>query len=302
MASIRAHILKTLIRLVVRRRNWGEGVKLVQRARRLFGLMKWFHLPAGKGAVRREWKVDEICGDDLGPAESEVVLLYLHGGGYLGCSPATHRPITATLARVMSARVIAPDYRLAPEHPFPAALEDAVAAYQWILDQGTPPQRIRVGGDSAGGGLTLALMLKLKELGVPLPGKLLLLSPWTDLTGSCESVYTNDGKCAMFRAENLDDFAVHYAADEARDNPLISPLFGDLSGLPPMLIQVEASEVLLDDSRVFHENALQAGVDSTIEISNGLFHVWQIYVGLIPEAEASLRQAAEFLSTDPNPK
>lgn len=294
MASIRARILNSFIRIVVRRRHWGDGVKLVRRARRLFGLMKWMQLPMG-GVESRLWQAAGLSGDDFGPVDSELVVLYLHGGGYLGCSPATHRPITKTLAKLMSARVIAPDYRLAPEHPFPAALEDAVATFQWILDQGVAPDRIRVAGDSAGGGLTLALMLKLKELQLPLPGKLYLLSPWTDLTGSCESIYSNDGKDSMFRSDNLDAFATHYVGDEARNNPLISPLFGDLSGLPPMLIQVDSSETLLDDSRVLHENALEAGVDSTIEIQEGLLHVWQLYVGVIPEAKQSLQTAAKFL-------
>ncbi len=295
LVSVRARILRVFIRVVVRRRHWGDGVKLVKRARRLFGLMKWARLPAGKGLELRAWRLDHLTGDDIGSADSDVVMLYLHGGGYVGCSPVTHRPITQTLAKLIPARVIAPDYRLAPEHPFPAAVEDAVATYQWILDQGVAPERIRVAGDSAGGGLTLALMLRLKELQKPLPAKLYLLSPWTDLTGSCESVYTNDGKCAMFRADNLDGFAQHYTPRENRSNPLVSPLFGDLTGLPPMFIQVDESEVLLDDSRVLHEKALEAGVDSTIEIHQGMVHVWQIYVGMIPEAKQSLQTAAAFL-------
>jgi epsilon-lactone hydrolase len=296
MASLRAGVLRFVIRVVVRRRHWGDGVKLVKRARRLFGLMKWFQLPNGKGVELRKWQASGFSGDDLGPLDSPTVLLYLHGGGYLGCSPATHRPITRTLAKLIPTRVIALDYRLAPEHPFPAAVDDAVAAYRWILDQGYAPEQIRVAGDSAGGGLTLALMLKLKELQLPHPTKLFLMSPWTDLTGSCESIYTNDGKCTMFRADNLDGFASHYCTEKQRSHPLVSPLFADLTDLPPMLIQVDSSEVLFDDSRVLHENAVAAGVDSTIEIHDGLLHVWQIYVGVIPEAKTSLHKAAAFLA------
>jgi epsilon-lactone hydrolase len=296
MVSLRASVLRNVIQAVVRRRNWGKGTKLVRRARRLFGIMRSLQFGRRLDADRLPLAIAHIQGDDFNQAENTgVILLYLHGGGYLGCSPATHRPITAALAKLIPARVIVPDYRLAPENPFPSALDDAVATYRWILEQAGTAEHIYLAGDSAGGGLSLALMYKLKELKLPLPNKVALFSPWTDLTGSGESVKNNDGKCAMFRGENLDGFASHYAPKEIRDDPFISPLFGDLADLPPMLIQVDSSEVLFDDSRRLHYNAIAAGVQSELQVSQGLFHVWQIYYGLIPEAHTSLQAVARFL-------
>ena len=175
--------------------------------------------------------VERISRPSLAP--DAPVLLYLHGGGYFGCSPATHRPITAGFARA-GFRVVAPDYRLAPEHPFPAAVEDALAVYRSLLAAGIDPARLAVAGDLAGGGLALALLIALRDGGDRLPAAAALFSPWTDLAGTGESLVTNDRKDAMFHARDVARVAELYLGDADPRTPLASPLYADLQGLPPL--------------------------------------------------------------------
>ena len=229
----------------------------------------------------------------VGP--SHHTILYVHGGGYVSCSPVTHRPITATLARLTPARVFALDYRLAPEHPYPAALEDVERAYQWLLASGVSASSLVVAGDSAGGGLALALLLRLRDMREPLPSCAVLFSPWTDLTGSGPSVRENDGWCTMFRPENFAAFAACYAPQELWKEPLVSPLFGRVDGLPPFHIQVGAEELLRDDAVRLHERLRAAGVPSELVISEGVFHGWQMLDGVVPEARRSLERATSFM-------
>lgn len=223
-------------------------------------------------------------------------ILYLHGGGYIACSPGDHRPITTSLARLARRRVFVPDYRLAPEHRFPAALDDAVAAYRWMLDQGVAPGTIALAGDSAGGGLVLGVLLRVREAGLPLPACAVCFSPWTDLSASGESVRANDGQCAMFRSENIGAAASIYLGGESPRNPYASPVFADLSGLPPILLQVGSTELLLDDARRVHAKVQGVGGVSRLEVFENVFHVWQMLDGIVPEARAALRQAAGFIS------
>jgi len=269
---------------------------MARRARRLFGVPRPLQVlwsrgvrvdPVSDGAITGEWIVPH--------GSSDGTLLYLHGGGYVACSAATHRPITAGLARLSGRRVFCPNYRLAPEHRFPAALDDAVAAYRWLLSRGVAPGSLAVAGDSAGGGLTLALLLRLRDAGLPLPACAVCFSPWTDLTASGDSIRTNDGKCALFRPENFAPAARGYLGDESPRNPYASPFFGDLSGLPPLLLQVGSPELLLDDSRRVHEKVLRAGGACRLDVFDGAFHVWQMLDGIVPEARIALRQAAEFI-------
>lgn len=229
-------------------------------------------------------------------------MLYLHGGGYVSCSPATHRPITAGLARLAAARVFAPDYRLAPEHPYPAALDDAERAYRWLIGQGISPRTLVLAGDSAGGGLALALLLRLRDHRVPLPACAVLLSPWTDLTGSGASVRENDGRCAMFRPANLPAFAACYAPPAAWRDPGVSPLFGSLGGLPPLHIQVGAEELLRDDALRVHDRVRSAGGESELSMYDGVFHGWHMLDGFVPEARRAIEHAASFvLAGSPRP-
>jgi monoterpene epsilon-lactone hydrolase len=229
-----------------------------------------------------------------GPSPGNNILLYLHGGGYFGCSAETHRPVTAFFA-LQGFRVFAPDYRLAPENRFPAAVEDAVAFYRALLSAGYPPQNIVVAGESAGGGLALSLMLALRAAGVPLPAAAALFSPWTDLAATGDSIRTNTNRCAMFHGAGVAFSARYYLGDTDPRNPLASPLYAELAGLPPLLIHVGADEVLLDDSTRLADRARAAGVSVELKIRPVVPHAWQLAPHLIPEARQSLRESAAFL-------
>ena len=228
-------------------------------------------------------------------AQPTRTLLYLHGGGYYFCSPATHRVITLGLALAAEARVFVPDYRLAPEHRFPAAVEDALAAYRGLLAAGVPAQRIVVAGDSAGGGLALALLLALRRAGDALPAAAVLFSPWTDLAATGESLVRNDRSDPMFHGRHVGEGALIYLGDTPATEPLASPLYGDLAGLPPLFIQASDSEVLLDDSTRLVEKARQAGVAVEFRAWHGLPHAWQFFANVLPEGRAALREAAAFI-------
>ncbi|HEV1993284.1 MAG TPA: alpha/beta hydrolase [Candidatus Acidoferrum sp.] len=231
-----------------------------------------------------------------GPKPGNTVLLYLHGGGYFGCSAESHRSITVFFA-LQGFRVFAPDYRLAPENRFPAAVEDAVAVYRALLSTGYPSQRIVIAGESAGGGLALSLMLALRAASVPLPAAAALFSPWTDLAATGDSIRTNTDRCAMFIGADVAASARYYLGDTDPRNPLASPLYADLSGLPPLLIHVGADEVLRDDSTRLAERARAAGVPVELKIWPVVPHAWQLAPHLIPEARHSLRESAAFFST-----
>jgi len=235
-----------------------------------------------------------------GPLPGDTVLLYLHGGGYFGCSAESHRPITAYYA-LHGFRVFAPDYRLAPEHRFPAAVEDAVGFYGALLSAGYAAERIVVAGESAGGGLTLSLMLALRDAGVSLPAAAALFSPWTDLAATGDSIRTNSHRCAMFEGAGVAFSARYYLGDTDPRNPLASPLYADLAGLPPLLIHVGADEVLLDDSTRLAERARAAGVSVVVKIWPVVPHAWQLAPHLIPEARQSLRESVDFLRSQVAP-
>lgn len=220
------------------------------------------------------------------------VLLYFHGGGYILGSSATHRGLTGHLAKATGVPVIVPDYRLAPEHPFPAALDDAHAVYQALLDSGLAANRIALAGDSAGGGLSLALAMRLRDEGQPLPASLTLFSPWTDLTNSQLSV--PDCEPVLNRGW-IDKAARLYAGSESATTPLLSPVYGDLTGLPPLLIQVGSQEVLLNDAQRLADRARNQDVDTTLEIYNSLWHVFQVHAGQLQRATDAVNTAGRFI-------
>jgi epsilon-lactone hydrolase len=224
-------------------------------------------------------------------------ILYLHGGGYVGMSPQTHRAITSRLALWSDASLFALDYRLAPEYPFPAALDDAVAAYQGLLDQGRPANRIAIAGDSAGGGLAMATLVALRRQQIALPAAAVLFSPWTDLAVSGQSIIENDAHDALIHGAWVKRLTKYYLAGASATDPLVSPLYADLAGLPPLLIQVSDTEVLRDDSLRLAERALQADVPTTLQRWPHLPHGWQIFATILPEARAALRDAAVFIRT-----
>jgi monoterpene epsilon-lactone hydrolase len=296
--SLRAKIFTRLIKLVVKRWPRGDYKKLVARARRVLGLPRWTGFLFSRGVTFEQMQGTNLCGEWVIPDENlceEKVLLYLHGGGYVSCSPHTHRPITAQLARLARQRVLTLDYRLAPEYSFPAAVDDAARAYVWLTESGVKSQNISIAGDSAGGGLVMALLLRLKTTQQPLPACAICLSPWLDLTG--EANYSNAESCAMFRAEDGGAFASLYLNGASPRNPEASPIFGDLKGLPPLLIQTSTTELLFDEAVCLHEKALKSGVDCTLRAYPGLPHVWQIFPGLIPEAGMALREIAAFVGS-----
>jgi monoterpene epsilon-lactone hydrolase len=222
-------------------------------------------------------------------------LLYLHGGGYVICSPDTHREMVAHLAKASGCRVLLLDYRLAPEFPFPAAVEDAVAAYRWLLAQGYPARGLAVAGDSAAGGLTVAALVVLRYLGLPMPGAAVCFSPWTDLACTGETLASKASEDPIVSLPLLEQLAQTYLAGADPRSPLASPLYADLWGLPPLLVQVGTAETLLDDSRRLADRCREAGVEVSLEEWEGMPHVWHFFVSFLPEAQQAIARAGEFL-------
>lgn len=221
--------------------------------------------------------------------------LLLHGGGYIAGGCITHRNLAARISGASGARVLVPDYRLAPEHPFPAALQDVLAVYGALLREGESPSRISVGGDSAGGGLTATLLLALRDAKGPLPSSVVLLSPWTDLTASGTSYETRRGLDPSITRDGLLDAAAHYAGDADPAHPLLSPINAELTGLPPLLIHVGDHEALLDDSIGFSEKARAGGVDVEFEIWPEMWHVWHHWAPDLPEAVDAIEKIGVFV-------
>ncbi|MFZ3499578.1 alpha/beta hydrolase [Streptomyces sp. 5.8] len=224
-------------------------------------------------------------------------ILYFHGGGWVFGSPATALNLTAALVRRTGLRAASVDYRLAPEHPFPAALEDGTAAYRDLLDQGVPAERIVLAGESAGGGLSVTALLAAREAGLPMPAAAVAFSPVLDASLSGGSMTAKNDADPLFTRADLATVFVHYLAGQDPDQALLSPaLHGDLTGLPPLLLQAGSNEVLLDDSTRFAARAAAAGVDVRLDITADVPHVFQAFEGLLDEAEAALDRAARFIT------
>ncbi len=289
-------VLKPVLRWRVKRRAGGPPD--VAEARRLAARMTaeprrppgWRIRETGL-PIAGEW-IEREAEATLQPSRT---LLYLHGGGYYFCSPATHRVVTLALGVGADARVFVPDYRLAPEHRFPAAVEDALMAYRGLLAAGIPATRIVVAGDSAGGGLALALLLSLRQAGDPRPAAAVLFSPWTDLAATGDSLIRNNRSDPLFDGRTVGKAARIYLGATPPTEPLASPLYADLAGLPPLFIQASDSEVLLDDSTRLAEKARRAGVEVEYRAWHGLPHVWQIFANFLPEGRAALDEAARFI-------
>jgi epsilon-lactone hydrolase len=226
----------------------------------------------------------------------DVVILYLHGGGYVIGSPRSHRHLAAAIARAAAARALVLDYRLAPEHPFPAALDDAVAAYRWLLDRGIRPARLVLAGDSAGGGLTVAALVALRDRGLPLPAAAVCISPWVDLTCSAGSYARNAAADPIVRAGLIAEMARAYLAGADPKTPLASPLYADLRGLPPLLIQVGSDEVLLDDATGLAQRGRAAGVETTLEVAPRMVHVWHWFLPMLDEAQTAIDGIGAFVN------
>ena len=241
------------------------------------------------GGVPGEWltRDDGVAGR---------VVLFLHGGAYTIGSPRSHRALAARMGVAAKADVFVADYRLAPEHPFPAAVDDARAVYRGLLDdRGVAPGSLVVGGDSAGGGLTAALLLSLKADAEPLPAGGLLLAPWLDLAMTGESLETRREADFILDREGLSEDARAYAGDHPLDHPLVSPLYGDLAGLPPLFVQVGDDDVLVDDAIRFADAANLAEVEVSLDVWGGMPHVFQAFAGVVPEAEQALHDIATWI-------
>jgi monoterpene epsilon-lactone hydrolase len=281
MPSWQARTFNLGVRTLVRRRDWGDVGVVARRARAVFGAPWPYQWIARQGLGFRYVSSGRVNGEWLiPPAPAGGTILYIHGGGFVSCSAATHRPITASLARRTSTAVFSANYRLAPEAPFPAALDDVVASYEWLVRE-TAGSPIAIAGDSAGGGLVLSLAVHARDAGLPSPACLVGFSPWTDL--------------AMFRPENIPAFAAEYLGDTPADDPRVSPVYADLHGLPPMLLQAGSTELLLDDSRRVHERVIASGGESHLSIYDDVHHGWQMLTAFVPEARSALGEAAALI-------
>jgi len=239
------------------------------------------------GGVKAEWITAP-------GASVDRAILYLHGGGYVLGSIHSHRDMCERLSRAAQARVLALDYRLAPEHPFPAAVEDARAAYRWLL-RSFEPRRIAISGDSAGGGLTFAVLLALKKHGDPMPACAVPLSPWVDLEGLGDSMTGKDAEDPMVHKPMIEQMGKTYVGTGNVRDPLAAPLYGDLRGLPPLLIQVGSRETLLDDAVRMTDKAKKAGVDVELDVWEGQIHVWQIFASRLDEGEKAIQKIGAFV-------
>jgi epsilon-lactone hydrolase len=240
------------------------------------------------GGVKATWFTPQDSAGDR-------VLLYLHGGGYVLGSVQSHRPMIERLAKSCGCRVLALDYRLAPEAPFPAAVDDAVAAYRWLLAQGMAAKHIAIAGDSAGGGLALATLVALRDAGEPMPGCAVPISPWTDMEGTGASMETRAAVDPMVQKAALLGLAGTYLDGADPKHPLASPLHADFKGLPPLLIQVGDAETLLDDTTRLRDKLAAAGVDASIEVWDEMIHVWHLFAPLLDKGQEAIDRIGAFV-------
>jgi acetyl esterase/lipase len=240
-----------------------------------------------------------VDGEWISPVNvpEDNAILYFHGGGFRLGSVTSHRDLMAQIALASGCRVLAINYRLAPEHRFPAALDDALAAYGWMLDRGLKSENVAFAGDSAGGNLVLAAMLALRERGLPLPVSAVLMSPWTDLAATGSSYVSRAEADPIHQRSMILALAKNYLGGQGDPyDPLVSPLYADLAGLPPLLIQVGDRETVLDDSVMFADLARAAGVDVSLEVWDGMIHVFQMFGAELPEARQAIASIAGFLN------
>ena len=246
--------------------------------------------PVDAGGVPAQWIIPDGAAEDR-------VLQYVHGGGYVLMSAETHRKMVGHIAKATGCRALNVDYRLAPEHAHPAAVEDSVTAYRWLLAQGLEPRHIAISGDSAGGGLCIATALKIRDLDLPLPAAIVPISPWTDMEGTGESMKTRADVDMIVSPDAIMQLSGVFLGGADPRDPYAAPHHADPAGLPPTYIQVGDEEVLLDDSIRFADKAKQAGVDVTLEIFPEMQHVFQIAAGNLPEADEAIAKIGAWLRT-----
>lgn len=231
-----------------------------------------------------------------GAADAASAILYLHGGGYVIGSLRSHRHLAAALSVAANRRVLVLDYRLAPENPYPAALDDALAAYGWLLDQGLAPGRLAIAGDSADGGLAVAMLVAARDAGLAMPGAAVCLSPWVDLECAAETYATLAERDPIIRRDLAAEWAGAYLDGAAATTPLASPVHADLTGLPPLLIHVGSDEVLLDDARRLKARARDAGVEASLEVWDDMVHVWHWFAPVLGEGRDAITRIGAFIA------
>jgi acetyl esterase/lipase len=292
MSSIQAKIAKFVLRL--QPYSWAQGTVQEQRSRQEKST-RFFKIP--KGVHCQPFRINDITAEWISCSDAkDGVILYLHGGAYSLGSINIHREYLSRLALTTRQTVLAINYRLAPEHPFPAAVEDSLISYRWLLSQGTNPSRIVIAGDSAGGGLALSTLVSLRDAGDLLPACAVCISPWVDLTSSVKSANSRINIDPILNFKLLEMYAKYYAGDLQRNIPLISPVFADLKGLPPLLIHVGTNEILLDQATQILENARIAGVNVTLKTWEGMFHVFQL-LAFLPETQYSLDHINQYIGS-----
>lgn len=296
MTSLAARALRLYSRAVIRQRRPASKEALVRHLRRTMDHPP--PLPAAMPSCVRlaTFSGHGIHGDWLQVKSAQRAILYLHGGGYVAGVTKTYHALCGKLAKELDADVFMPAYRLAPEHPFPAALDDAVATYELMLAHGWQPQHIVISGDSAGGGLALATLLKLRDDGRPLPSCAIAMSPYADLTITAKSHATNDATDAMLSERMIaigDDLYVRREGD--KQNPHASPVLGDFTGLPPLLVTVDEEECLRDDAYEVIARAKKAGVPISLISRSGVVHVWPVFYPLLPEARQDVKKIVTFI-------
>jgi acetyl esterase/lipase len=291
MLSFRARLLRLVLRVRRRFVDWEAPVEkfraMVRRSERYFR-------PPADVAISPETAAP-VPGEWLTPpaARGHSVLLYLHGGGWTLGWTSIHRRMVAYLARADGVRAFAVDYRLAPEHPFPAALDDCLASYRWLLSNGTPPHEIVLAGDSAGGNLTLACLMALRDAGDPLPAAAVCIGPMTDLAGTGASFHTR--RDVVLTPQFALNMARHYAGSHDPRTPLLSPYYGDLHGLPPLLVHAGGDEILRSDAERLADQARAAGIDVSLSVWPGLWHVWHLFAPSLPEARQAVDDIGAFV-------
>jgi len=289
--SLQAVFVKMVLRYLFK--DWPIDV---EEQRMLIGKYIRFTRPSRKvvteeveiGRIRCEWISTQGVDDDR-------VLFHLHGGAYVFGSINAQRPLIANLGKAGGMRAFAIDLPMAPEHPFPLALEDTIEAFRWLLDEEVDPLKVIISGDSSGAGLALAALVSFRDAGLPLPAGAVCLSPWTDLALTGDSIRTRVEADIICDPEIMASNAKHYAGGRDLKDPLISPLYADLGGLPPTLIHVGTDEIMLDDSTRVAERAQQAGVDVTLKVWEGMWHVFQMYADMLPEARKSIKEIGAFM-------
>lgn len=296
MSSRRAGIVRRITSRYVKGMDASRAdvEEVRQRLNRISRLLK-----RAFGVAVRPATVNGLDAEWLHPkgAPDGKVLLYLHGGAYMVGSCQTHRQLVSHIARAAGINALVPEYRLAPEYPFPAAIEDAVGVYRSLLADGISPEDIFVAGDSAGGGLTVAMLLSLRHAADPMPAAAVLLSPFLDVTASGESATTRAAADPWFDANDIDVVARNYCADENElRSPLVSPVFANVAGLPPMYIQVGDDEILLSDSTRFADKIREAGGEVELEIWPEMWHVFQLFIGKMPESRQAIRKIGAYIS------